>query len=332
MPCNFGLNHHEPVFNDNHTHNHESHSHGSCAHGSHTHGSCDHAHDHGSHAHSHDYRQADKKALSLAISITFGVMILEIIYGITSGSLALVSDAIHMFTHTFALFVSLIAIFIATKKRSINSSFGYYRAEVLASFINAIMIFASVIWIIYEAILRALTPITIDVKTAGIVAVIGLVANLLTAVLLMKGDLKSLNLRSAFLHMLADAFSSVAIILGYIFMAYTGLIIIDLILAVMVALVISKWAYDIFIASSKTLLEISPLNADEILKHLESKKSVLEIHDLHIWKITDNMINLTAHVKIAPKDAPNALDILRDLNSQLSHYNIVHSTFQFEWD
>lgn len=320
--CKIGLNEHKPNSEkEHHEHDHE-HSHDD----SHSH----HNHEHG---HSHDHRGTDKKLLKIALFITFITMIAEFIAGFMSNSLALVSDAIHMFTHSFALIISLSAIVIASKKAPLSKTFGYYRAEVLAAFINGITIVLSIIWIIYEAVLRFLNPSIINIKIAVIVAVIGLIVNIITGFILMQGDKKNINLRSAFVHMLSDALSSVAIIIGYIIIYFTQWYFIDIILAVIVAIVIGKWAVDVLKHSINTLMESSPLDVYEVKNFIEKNCDILDIHDVHIWEITQDMYNMTAHVKIDKNKIDEYNDILHNINHIIKHeYKIVHTTFQFEWE
>ncbi|MDD2886841.1 MAG: cation diffusion facilitator family transporter [Aliarcobacter sp.] len=321
--CRFGLNDHKPFLKEeSHHHHHDGEN---CSH----HHDHDHEHEHG---HSHDHRGTDKKVLKWALSITLVTMFLEFFYGFMSNSLALISDAIHMFTHSFALIISLIAIIIASKKAPIAKTFGYYRTEVLAAFINGITIVLSIIWILYEAIERFLNPQIIDIKMAMIVAIIGLVVNIITGVILMQGDKNNINLKSAFVHMLSDALSSVAIIIGYIIIYFTSWYFIDVILAVIVAIVIGKWAIDILKNSTNTLLESSPLDITIVKEFIEKKEKVLELHDIHIWEITQDMYNMTAHVKIDQKDLEHYEEILHQINHDLKEkFRIVHTTFQFEW-
>lgn len=314
--CKFGLNDHKPYLEgDNHHHHEHDHHH----------------HDH-EHGHSHDHRGSDKKVLKWALGITLITMFLEFFYGFLSNSLALVSDAIHMFTHSFALIISLVAIVIASKQAPLEKTFGYYRAEVLAAFINGITIVLSIVWIVYEAIERFLNPSEIDVKTAMIVAIIGLVVNIITGVILMQGDKHNINLRSAFVHMLSDALSSVAIIIGYVIIHFTSWYFIDVLLAVMVALVIGRWAIDVLRHSINTLMESSPVNLEEVKAFIERHEEVIELHDVHIWEITQDMYNMTAHVQINKSSLENYEQLLHDINHELKEkYKIVHTTFQFEW-
>jgi cobalt-zinc-cadmium efflux system protein len=341
--CKIGLNDHRPYLNneghkeDKHHHHDEHCTHSHKHEEEHTHSHVhehDHAneHDHSHHGHSHDHRGTDKKVLKWALSITAITMLLEFFYGFLSNSLALVSDAIHMFTHSFALIISLLAIIIASKKAPLSKTFGYYRAEVLAAFINGITIVLSIVWIVYEAIMRFLNPQVIDIKTAMIVAIVGLVVNIVTGIILMQGDKENINLKSAFVHMLSDALSSVAIIIGYIIIYFTQWYFIDVILALIVALVIGKWAVDILKNSTNTLLESSPLNITEVKEYIEKNEKVMELHDIHIWEITQDMYNMTAHVKIDKKHLEDYEEILNQLNHNLKEkFKIVHTTFQFEW-
>jgi len=320
--CKFGLNDHKPYLEEKH-HHHDDHS---CSHHHH------HEHEEHEHGHSHDHRGTDKKVLKWALSITLVTMFLEFFYGFMSNSLALVSDAIHMFTHSFALIISLIAIIIASKKAPIAKTFGFYRTEVLAAFLNGITIVLSIIWILYEAVMRFLNPQTIDIKTAMVVAIIGLIVNIITGVILMQGDKNNINLKSAFVHMLSDALSSVAIIIGYIVIHFTSWYFVDVVLAVIVAIVIGKWAVDILKNSTNTLLESSPLDITIVKEFIEKNEKVIELHDIHIWEITQDMYNMTAHVKIDKKDLEDYEEILHQINHNLKEkFKIVHTTFQFEW-
>jgi len=308
--CNFGLNEHKPYIKNkscNHEHNHE-------------------------HSHNHDHRSTDKKLLKIALIITFITMIAEFIAGFLSNSLALISDAIHMFTHSFALVVSLVAIILASKKAPLEKTFGYYRAEVLAAFINGITIILSILWIIYEAIERFLNPSTINISIAISVAIIGLIVNIITGVILMQGDKENINLKSAFIHMLSDALSSVAIIIGYIVIYFTNWYFIDIILAILVAFVIGKWAMGILKSSVNTLMETSPIEIKKVKDLIEEDVRIIELHDVHIWEITQDMYNMTAHVKIDKSSIDKYEEILNTINEGLKEeFKIVHTTFQFEW-
>lgn len=289
--------------------------------------------DNHSHTHDHDHRGKDKKVLKIALAITFITMILEFMVGFIGHSLALISDAIHMFTHSFALIVSLVAIVIANKKAPIEKTFGLYRIEVLAAFINGITIILSILWIIYEAIERFLSPEIIDLQMSIIVAFIGLVVNVATGIILMQGDHNNVNLKSAFIHMLADALSSVAIIIGLVVIYYTNWYFIDIVLALIVCIVISKWAYIVLKNSINILMETSPVDINAVKQFIEKNNDkIIDIYDIHIWEITTDMYIMTAHILIEKSDLDSYEEIIKTLNDSLEHkYNIIHTTFQFEW-
>lgn len=260
-------------------------------------------------------------------------MLLEIAFGILANSLALISDAIHMFTHSFALAISYFAIILANKTAPAEKTFGYHRVEVLAAFVNAVTIGLSVIWILYEAFERFINPQPIDAGTTIIVACIGLTVNVLTGVILMKGDMSNINLRSAFLHMMADTVSSVAIIIGIVVIYYTGWVIIDPIIALLVAVVIAKWSYSLFKSSVNVLLETSPVNISELEEFISSNGYKIQgVHDLHVWEVTHKMYCLTAHLILDESDKDEYCEIIEKLSHDLREkYHIGHVTFQPEW-
>lgn len=318
--CLFGCHNHAPMAGDDHHHHHD-HDH-----------SDDHDHEHG-HDHSHDYRSVDKRVLGISLLITFTTMIVEIVYGLLAGSLALISDAVHMFTHSFALGISWLAIVMASKTAPSSKTFGYHRLEVLAAFINAITIGLSVIWILYEAVDRFMNPLAIQAGTTMTVALIGLAVNVITGLILMKGDMTNVNLRSAFFHMMADTVSSLAIVAGAVVIYYTDWYFIDPALAVMVALVIAKWSYGLFKSSVNVLLEASPVDIDKVADYMDGRYEELkDVHDIHIWEVTHRMYFMSAHIVINCEDKECYHDLVCKINHDLEHeFKIGHVTLQPEW-
>lgn len=292
---------------------------------------CEHSHNH-SHEHSHDHSidfTKNKKALLLSFIVTFVIMIVEVIYGYLTNSLALISDALHMITHAFALIISYFAIILAKKKDDFKT-YGYYRAEIIAAFINAILIAIFTLFIIYEAIEKLLNPSEIDISTMLIVASFGTLANIISALLLMKADTNNLNIKSSIIHMLSDLLSSVAIIIGGIIIYYTNFYFIDTILALMIALVIAKWSFNLFKQSLDILLEGSFIEINKIKEFILTKhSSIKDIHDIHIHSISQDYHILTAHIMI--DDLNNFQDIIKVLSHSLEHeFNIHHITIQPE--
>ncbi len=300
----------------------------------------DHAHDHGhdhphqtGSAHQHDYRSHDKSMLLLAFAITVTAMGVEIIGGLFTHSLALVSDGIHMFTHAFALAVSWGAIVLASRPANMEKTFGYYRVEVVAAFVNGITILLSAGWIVVEGIARLFSPEPVAIGTTLIIAVAGLVINLITGAILMRADQSNMNIRSAFLHMLTDTLSSVAIIIGLIVIHYSGWQWIDPLLALVVAVIILKWSWALLRDSLHVLMEGSPIDVAALRAHvLHDFPEVLDIHDVHIWQISQRFNCLTAHVRITPEAVAGYTALVARINSSLrDKYEIGHTNFQPEW-
>jgi cobalt-zinc-cadmium efflux system protein len=322
--CIYGEHSHKPIEKEHahHEHAHHEHSHEHSHHHEHSH----------EHSHEHDFRSVDKRVLKIGFIITLSAMFAEVIAGILSGSLALISDAIHMFTHAFALSISLLAIIIATTKYSKEKTFGYHRIEVIAALINGLTIALSVAWIVYEAIQRFINPHEIDIKMMLIVATFGLVVNIITGTILYQGDRENINIKSAFFHMLADVASSVVIIIGGIVVYFTNFYIVDTILALFVACVIGRWAYLLLKDSINILLESSPIDVDKVKKFVESNNKIINIHDIHIIEITHNMYVLSAHVLISKENFENFKSLADNINNQLlEKFNISHITLQPEY-
>jgi cobalt-zinc-cadmium efflux system protein len=260
-------------------------------------------------------------------------MVLEIVTGLYTHSLALVSDGIHMFTHAFALAISWGAIVLAARPANLEKTFGYYRIEVVAAFVNGLTILGSAVWIVVEGISRVIVPEPIDIALTLGVAIFGLVINIITGVALLRANQEDLNIRSSFLHMLTDAISSVAIIAGLIVIRYTGWTWIDPLIALMVAVVITRWSWGLLTASLHILLEGSPVNIKELTAYvIEHYPQVRDVHDVHIWQISQRFNCLTAHLTVARQDIDAYPELVAKLNADLrENFDIGHTNFQPEW-
>ena len=307
------------------------------AHDAHGHDGHEHAHHHGhdhDHAtHQHDYRARDKSLLLISFVITITTMLAEIVGGLLTHSLALVSDGIHMFTHAFALGLSWGAIVLASRPANMEKTFGYYRVEVVAAFVNGLTILFSAVWIVIEGVSRLFTPEPVNVGVTLAIAIAGLAINLITGAILMRGDQTNMNIRSAFLHMLTDTLSSVAIIIGLILIHYTNWQFIDPLLALIVAMIILKWSWTLLRDSLHVLMEGSPINVPALKAHvLHEFSDVLDIHDVHIWQISQRFNCLTAHVRIKPEAVADYSALVLRINASLREkFDIGHTNFQPEW-
>lgn len=280
------------------------------------------------------YRSVESKRLILSLIITSTVMIVEIIGGLVANSIALISDAGHMFTHCFAIGISLLAIYIARNPPCHHKTFGLYRAEVLAAFINGVFLLLVVVIIIYEAILRILNPQEILSFYMLIVAIIGLTVNI-SSILILQGSRKSdLNIRSVVSHMFADAISSIGIVIVAITIFYTGWTILDPLVSIAISAIILYWAFGILKESTRILLEMAPkgLNVDTISKDLKYNfKEILELYNVHFWTITPKMLIFSAHMLVSEEIDKNSNQdsLLTEINNYLKDkYRITESTIQ----
>ncbi len=283
----------------------------------------------------HTHRSRERRRLAASMIITAAMMVIEIIGGFWTNSLALLSDAGHMFTHLFALGLSYIAMVLAARPTTQERSFGLYRLEILAAFLNGIVLAGVTCFILYEAVQRLIEPLAIKQGQMLIIASAGLLVNLISAFLLAGVGKDDLNVKSAFLHMVGDAASSVAIIIGAALIHFTGWLRIDSILSALIAAVIGLWSYRLIRDSAHILIEGTPrkLNIAEIRQAFcQSRPEVEDVHDIHVWEITSSMYSLTSHVVVSPQLDVKRLDTLRnDLNHMLDRkFDITHSTFQFE--
>lgn len=268
------------------------------------------------------------------MAVTGIVMVVEIVGGFLTNSLALVSDAGHMFTHLFALAISFVAILIASQEPCHHRTFGLYRAEILAVLFNSLFLFGVTALIFYEGIKRIFSPKDVLVSQMLLVAAIGLAANLISAFILHGSHKEDLNIRSAFLHVVADTLSSVAILIGGAIIHFTRWNVIDPLLSVGIAVLIFRWALKLFSASVNILLESAPsgMNVEIIAETLLNEvPEIKDISDMHIWVVTSNMYSFTAHIAIEEKAQTKQGEIIEKIKSVLEkRYNIRHATIQVE--
>jgi cobalt-zinc-cadmium efflux system protein len=283
--------------------------------------------------HLFQFRSVERKKLVFSLTITISAMVIEIIGGLMTNSIALISDAGHMFTHSFAIGISLLAIIIARKPPCHHKTFGLYRAEVLAAFINGLFLLPIVGIIIYEAILRFLNPVEIIGSYMFIIAIIGLAVNISSILILQGSQKQNLNIKSVFYHMIADAASSIGIVIVAIIISYTGLTFLDPLVSMGISLVILYWAWNVLRESTRILLEMAPkgINIDDISKSLKDKfPEIIDLVNAHFWTITPVMLVFTAHILIDNEKIKGSQDeFLSKVTDFLKkEYNIIESTVQ----
>lgn len=294
----------------------------------------------GSHGHFHSPaldRQgeyADESGrLIVSIALNLLITIAEVVGGILSGSLALLSDAVHNLSDTASLGVSYAARRISTRAATPEKTFGYKRAEIVGAFINLITLIIIALFLVQEAVHRFLNPRSIDGALMLSVAAIGLVANVLTALLLYRGSRTSLNLRSAFLHILTDGLSSVGVVFGGLLIIYFDLYIVDPIITVTISVYLIVHAYGMLRITIDILMEGTPGGVDvmAIVSDVRSINRVVDMHHIHVWQLDENHLALEAHVVISSEDLSEMESIKSAIKERLNDgYDISHSTLELE--
>jgi cobalt-zinc-cadmium efflux system protein len=285
------------------------------------------------HTHAHEGRppaRQERSVLAAALALTAVFAIVEAVGGWWSGSLALLSDAGHMVTDVAALSIALIAQRLSQRPPSHRASYGYARAEVLAAFINALLMLGAVVWIAVEAARRLFAPAPVAGGAVIVIALAGLAVNLLCASLLSRG--KSLNSRAALLHVLSDLGASIAALLAGVVVATTGWLPIDPLLSLLVAALILRSTWQLLKTSVEVLMEGVPahLSYDEIGSALTRVPGVSAVHDLHIWHMTSERAALSAHLVIRDlSEWPDTLDAAQHLLAE--RFGIDHVTLQPSW-
>ncbi len=286
------------------------------------------------HSHNHSFNiESAKGRLLFTIVLNFIISIAQIIGGIISGSLALISDALHNFSDAISIVVSYIAIKLRSRQNSYKHTFGLKRAEILAALLNSATMIVICLYLFYEAAIRFFEPGEIKPGIMSIVASIGLLANLIAVLLLRKDSKESINIRSAYLHLLGDTVSSVAVIVGGIAIAIWKINWIDPLLTILIGVYIIKESYVILQEAVHVLMEGAPMNIsiDEISEKVETFEEVNDIHHIHLWMVGDGDIHLEAHINVNDMKISES-DRLRHKIESLLHdqFGIEHATLQFE--
>ena len=274
----------------------------------------------------------NEKPLWIALALTSLFLSAELVGGILTNSLALISDAAHMFTDAAALAISLAAMRIGRRPADSKRTFGYYRFEILAAAFNAILLFIVALYIVYEAYERLQTPAQIESGAMLVIAAIGLVVNLTSMRLLSAGKDTSLNLKGAYLEVWSDMLGSIGVIAGALVIRYTGWAWVDSVIAVGIGLWVLPRTWILLRESMNVLLEGVPegLGLDELGAAIRAKPGVAGIHDLHVWSISSGKTSLSVHVVSdgAPSTWPTLVASVRDM---LAHdFEIHHTTVQVE--
>lgn len=283
-----------------------------------------------SHSHAPD-RSTSKRALKIAVALTTTFMVVEVVGGLISGSLALLADAAHMLSDSASLFIALGAIWLAEKPATLQKSFGYQRAEILAALLNGATLVVVSLWIFYEAYNRLQDPPEVLGGTVLVVAVAGLIVNLAAAWVLSRDQQDSLNVAAALRHVLADLAGSVGVIGAALVILLTGWREADPIIGALIGVLVLASAWPVLRDSTRVLLEQAPEGIDvaELGRALKDADGVVDVHDLHVWTITSGFPALAVHVLVGEdRDCHQAR---RELEELLSHqFEVEHTTIQMD--
>lgn len=282
--------------------------------------------------HDHSHATGNERALKIALVLTTTFLVAELVGGILTKSLALISDAAHMFTDAAALAIALTAIQIGKRPADKQRTFGYYRFEILAAAFNALLLFGVALYILYEAYQRLRTPAEVQSLGMLVIAIIGLVVNIASMSVLAGGREHSLNIKGAYLEVWSDLLGSIGVIFAAIVIRFTGWAWVDSAIAVLIGLWVLPRTWILLKSSINILLEGVPEDIDlpSVEQALLTIPGVRSMHDLHVWSLTSGKASLTAHLVNDPTVNPER-DILPVAQDRLAErFGITHITIQFE--
>ncbi|MCZ6681081.1 MAG: cation diffusion facilitator family transporter [Candidatus Poribacteria bacterium] len=283
--------------------------------------------------HHHGHQRDLQRKFRFAVLLTGLVFLVELIGGILSNSLALLSDAAHVFSDALSLILSWLAIYLSTRPATNSRTYGYHRTEVFAAFVNGASLLALSVWIFYEAVQRFMAPEPVKSREMLIVAIIGFAGNMLIVWLFHGEGHRNLNVRSAVLHVIGDALASVGVIVGGVIIYWTGWFIVDSLLSGVIGVIILVGAWRVTKESTYILLESSPdhADADKVAQRIGRIDAVKDVHDIHIWSLCSNYYALSAHVLLEENTPKSSHELLQQINTELQiQFGIFHTTIQIE--
>jgi len=286
------------------------------------------------HGHSHDIESIKGVNLLIVVLLNFIITLAELIGGIYSGSLSLISDALHNFSDGIAIIISYIAIKLASKDKDEKKTFGYKRATILTALLNATVLIAISLFLFKEAYVEFLHPQPINGGIVIWVALLGLIANFIGVLLLQKGSQGDMNIKSSYLHLLSDALSSLGVVIGGIIIYYFDIYWVDPLLTLFIGLYVMKESFEIVKKSINILMQGVPEKIDilAIAQDIQKIAGIENVHHVHVWGIDESNINFEAHVNIKDRLVSETSAILEEIEHKLLHHGIMHTTIQFEYN
>ncbi len=277
-----------------------------------------------------------KSNLLISISLNLLITIAEIVGGLLSNSLSLSSDALHNFSDTLAMSISYIALIISKKQSTNRNTFGFKRIEILTALFNSLVLIVISLFMFYKAYQRFIKPEAIEYNIMLIVAIIGLLANLLSVILLHHDSEHNLNIKSAYLHLLGDTLSSVAVVLGAILIHFYKIFWLDSLLTVLIGIFIIRQTFSILHDTIEILMQTSPkeIEIESIKAEIEKIGQIANIHHVHAWRLNDSVIHFECHADLLENLTLSQSDSIRKEieNLLFSKYRIEHVTIQMEYN
>lgn len=282
------------------------------------------------HDHSHAHHAREGKLYLAGIAINMGFVVVEVVYGLLAGSMALVSDAAHNLSDVLALALSGAAVVLARRKPSKRRTYGYRKASILAPLANALILVAVVGGIMWESIGRLRDPRPVQGVTVIVVAAIGIVVNGGSALLFAKGGKRDVNMRSAYIHLAGDAAISLGVVVAGVVLMATGWKVLDAVVSIVVCALVLLSTWGLLKSSLNMIMDAVPeeIDLEDVRSYLAQQEGVTEVHDLHVWPMSATEVALTAHLVV--RDGTSQ-DLAARLSAELHEkFEIVHATLQVE--
>ncbi|QBA65364.1 cation diffusion facilitator family transporter [Muriicola soli] len=287
------------------------------------------------HSHHHHHQELSGKKLLISILLNIGITLAQVIGGIISGSLALLSDALHNFSDVLSLIISYLANRFTRKQASVKRTFGYKRAEIMAAFVNSATLIVIAVILIKEAFERFLQPEAITPSLVIWLSALGIAANGFSVLLIRKDAKDNMNMKSAYLHLFTDMMASVAVLVGGLLMYFYQLYWVDPLLTILIGLYLVYMGYDLLKSSSKVLMLFTPdqIKVDEMVQIIGEHPAIKNVHHVHIWQLNEREIHLEAHIDFHKNINLITFDeILKEIEEKVFHeFGITHLSIQPEF-
>jgi cobalt-zinc-cadmium efflux system protein len=285
--------------------------------------------------HNHDKNQVSLPKLIITIVLNLIITAAQIIGGIISGSLALISDAIHNLSDSVSVILAWLAQVLSRKPSTLKSTFGYKRAEILAAFINSIALIAISVYLIFEAIERLLHPQSVDAKWMFWLGLLGLIANGISVLILEREKNKNINIKAAYLHLVGDALTSLAVIAGAVLIWFFNVIWVDAVVTILIGFYLLIHTWKLLKESVTILMQMTPseINIIEIQTRLRKVEGLQNVHHIHVWNLTDKLLHFECHLNLEQNLKVSETTVIAEKVRKILHdeFDIEHVTIQFEY-